>query len=532
LSQLLQTEYPAASLARTPPGGPERPRLWQIVLLAGLLLWPYLPILIHLVGEWWQNPNFSHGFFVPLFSAFVVWQERSTLARLVPRPSWWGLLILGFGLGVLVLGQMGAELFLSRFSLLIVLGGLIVLFLGWDFFRALLFPWAFLVLMIPLPAIVLNQITFPLQLLASKLASTILQWLSVPVLREGNIINLAAMPLEVAEACSGIRSLMSLATLAVIYGYLMERNNAVRVVLALASLPIAVAVNSLRVVITGLLVQYWDPDKAQGFFHEFQGWLMFVASLAILYLLHRAIRLIWPEQASQSSSYPADPKQGGSLITKRSGGLRFGLAVGFIALTAILLQARGRTEVIPSRLPFSSFPTQLGEWEGKDIPLDKETLDILGPGDFLLRGYQDANHVDLPYVELFIAYFASQRTGDTIHSPQHCLPGAGWVPLENSQITLTFTGHSPFPANRYVISKAGVRKLVLYWYWAHDRGVASEYWAKLYLVKDAIRMNRSDGALVRIDADMLPGETPDAAEQRFLPFASTVFPLLDHYIPR
>jgi exosortase D (VPLPA-CTERM-specific) len=532
LSQLLQTEYPAARIAHTPPGGPERPRLWQIVLLAGLLLWPYLPILIHLVGEWWQNPNFSHGFFVPLFSAFVVWQERSTLARLVPRPSWWGLLILGFGLGVLVLGQMGAELFLSRFSLLIVLAALIVLFLGWGFFRALLFPWAFLVLMIPLPAIVLNQITFPLQLLASKLASTILQWLSVPVLREGNIIYLAAMPLEVAEACSGIRSLMSLATLAMIYGYLMERNNAVRVVLALASLPIAVAVNSLRVVITGLLVQYWDPDKAQGFFHEFQGWLMFVASLATLYLLHRVIRLIWPEEASQSSSYSADPKQGWSLITKRSGGLRFGLAAGFIALTAILLQARGRTEVIPSRLPFSSFPTQLGEWEGKDIPLDKETLDVLGPGDFLLRGYQDANNVDLPYVELFIAYFASQRTGDTIHSPQHCLPGAGWVPLENSQITLTFPGHSPFPANRYVISKAGVRRLVLYWYWAHDRGVASEYWAKFYLVKDAIRTNRSDGALVRIDADMLPGETPDAAEQRFLPFASTVFPLLDHYIPR
>jgi EpsI family protein len=312
----------------------------------------------------------------------------------------------------------------------------------------------------------------------------------------------------------------------------MERSNAVQVVLALASLPIAVAVNSLRVVITGLLVQYWDPDKAQGFFHEFQGWLMFVASLTILYLLHRVIRLIWPEETSQSSSYSADPKQGWSLITKRSGGLRFGLAAGFIALTAILLQARGHTEVIPARLPFSSFPTHLGGWEGKDIPLDKKTLDVLGPGDFLLRGYRDANNDDLPYVELFIAYFASQRTGDTIHSPQHCLPGAGWVPLENGQITLTFPGHSPFPANRYVISKAGVRKLVLYWYWAHDRGVASDYWAKFYLIKDAIRMNRSDGALVRIDADMLPGETPDAAEQRFLPYASAIFPLLDSYIPR
>lgn len=532
LSQLLQTEYPTARIAQTRPSGPERTPLWQIVLLAALLLWPYLRILIHLVGEWWHNPNFSHGFFVPLFSAFVIWQGRNTLVRIAPRPSWWGLLILGFGLGVLVLGQMGAELFLSRFSLLIVLAGLIVLFLGWGFFRALLFPWAFLALMIPLPAIVFNQITFPLQLLASRVASDILQGLGIPVLREGNIIKLAAMPLEVAEACSGIRSLMSLATLAVIYGYLMERSNPVRVVLAIASLPIAVTVNSLRVVVTGLLVQYWTSDKALGFFHEFQGWLMFVASLAVLYLLHRLIRLVWPEEASQSSNYSADPKQSWSLITKRSGGLRFGVAAGFIALAAILLQVRGYSEVIPSRLPSSSFPVQLGKWKGTDIPLDKETLDILGPGDFLLRGYQDTNNDDLPYIELFMAYFASQRTGDTIHSPQHCIPGAGWVPLENSQITLTLPGHSPFPANRYVISKAGVHKLVLYWYWAHDRGVASDYWAKFYLIKDAILMNRSDGALVRIDTNMLPGETPDAAEQRILPFAKAVFPLLNSYIPR
>ena len=521
----MQAEYPVAR-------PPERPRLWQIALLVGLLVWLYLPTVTHLVEQWWQDPNFSHGFFVPLFTAFVIWQERSRLARLIPRPSWWGLLLIGFGLCVLVLGQMGAELFLSRFSLLIVLAGLIVFFLGWSFFRALLFPWAFLVLMIPIPAIVFNQITFPLQLLASKIASSILPWLGVPVLREGNVIILPAMALEVADACSGIRSLMSLATLAVIYGYLMERNNAVRVLLALASLPLAVAANSLRVVVTGLLVQYWDPDKAQGFFHEFQGWLMFVASLAMLYLLHRVIRLIWPEDGSPSSNHPSDPAQQGSkLITKRSGGLRLGLAVGLIALTAILLQARSRTEISPSRLPFSSFPAQLGNWSGRDIPLDQDTLEVLGPGDFLLRGYRDPDG-DLPYVDLFLAYFPSQRSGDTIHSPKHGLPGAGWIPEENDHVTLSLPGHSPFPANRYVISKAGAHKLVLYWYWAHDRGVASEYWAKFYLVKDAIRMNRSDGALVRITTDMLPGESPGAAEQRLLPFTSTVFPLLDDYIPR
>ncbi len=297
VSQVLQSVPPTVP---APPAGPAPPSCWQTAVIAALLLWLYFPTLTHLVGQGWNDPNFSHGFFVPLFAAFVIWQERSRLASLSLRPSWSGLLFLGFAMCVLIVGQMGAELFLSRLSLLIALAGLIVLFLGWGVFRALLFPWAFLVLMIPIPAIVFNQITFPLQLLASKVASTTLPWMGVPVLREGNVIILPAMALEVAEACSGIRSLMSLATLAVIYGYLMERKVAVRVLLAVASVPIAVAANSFRIVGTGLLVQYWDPEKAEGFFHEFSGWLIFVVSLVMLYLLHRIVRIFSREEGSQA----------------------------------------------------------------------------------------------------------------------------------------------------------------------------------------------------------------------------------------
>ncbi len=296
VSQVLQSEPPTARERTNPAPLP----LWQTAIIAGFLLWLYFPTLSRLVGQWWNDPNFSHGFFVPLFSAFVIWQERSRLTAVSLRPSWWGLWLLGFGLSLLIVGQMGAELFLSRVSVLIVLAGLVVLFLGWSFFRAVLFPWAFLLLMIPIPTIIFNQITFPLQLLASKVASTTLPWMGVPVLREGNVIILPAMALEVAEACSGIRSLMSLATLAVIYGYLMERKVAVRVLLALASIPIAVAANSLRIVGTGLLVQYWDPERAEGFFHEFSGWLIFVVSLVMLYLLHRIVRIFWRGEAPES----------------------------------------------------------------------------------------------------------------------------------------------------------------------------------------------------------------------------------------
>ena len=211
--------------------------------------------------------------------------------------------------------------------------------------------------------------------------------------------------------------------------------------------------------------------------------------------------------------------------------MRFALAAGLIGITAVLLQARGRNEFIPKHPPLSTFPPQLGNWNSTEVALDKETLEVLGAGDFMERTYQDPAG-NLPDVDLFLAYFASQRTGDTIHSPQHCLPGAGWNAEEKSGITLAAPGHAPFPVNRYVISKGESRRLVLYWYWAHDRGVASEYWAKFYLVKDAIRMNRSDGALVRITISMFPGETPEAAQQRILPFSSFVVPLLDDYIPR
>jgi exosortase len=201
---------------------------------------------------------------------------------------------------VLIVGQMGAELFLSRSSLLLVLAGVTILFLGWNFFRAALFPWAFLILMIPIPAIIFNQITFPLQILASRVAAGILPVLGVPVLREGNVINLPSMALEVAEACSGIRSLMSLVTLAIIYGYLMEKRLWVRWLLALASVPIAVAANSVRIIGTGLLVQYWDPDKAEGYFHASWGLIIFVISLVMLYALHGAIGLIWRERRTSS----------------------------------------------------------------------------------------------------------------------------------------------------------------------------------------------------------------------------------------
>lgn len=210
---------------------------------------------------------------------------------------------------------------------------------------------------------------------------------------------------------------------------------------------------------------------------------------------------------------------------------RFLCASVLIIATAVFLRAHSSREVFPPREPLQAFPQQLGGWTGMDLTMDKDTLQVLGPGDFLLRVYNRDDR-SLPYLGLFIAYFPSQRAGDTIHSPKNCLPGAGWSPIESSRMQLSVPGHSPFPVNRYVIAKGDSRQLVFYWYWAHDRGVASEYWAKYYLVADSIALNRSDGSLVRITTPLLSGESVDQAQQRMMPFVADVVARLQTYIPR
>jgi exosortase D (VPLPA-CTERM-specific) len=427
-------------------------------------------------------------------------------------------------------GVRGAENFTARVSLPVLLAGLVILFGGWRLFRATLFPWASLFLMIPIPALIFQQITFPLQMLASKVASWLLPLLAVPVFREGNIIYLPKMPLEVAEACSGIRSLLSLVTLAIIYGYLMDSRKWVRILLALSAVPIAVAVNSLRIVGTGLLVEYWDPDKAMGFFHRFEGLLLFMVSLIMMFGLHQVIIRVSPDtpqpKTADRSSVTTDTWAEAPTNTFP---FRFIVVAALLAVTALSLELLARNEVFPPRESLASLPSQFGAWTGADLTIDQQQLDILGAGEFLLREYANPTERD---VELFMAYYPSQRAGDTIHSPNHCLPGSGWVPTERKIIQISRPDGSSFPANRYVGAKSGQRSMVLYWYLAHDRAVASEYKLKYYLVSDSIHMHRSDGALIRLFTPMPDGESPDSAQKRLLGFGSNLLPILNNYIPR
>lgn len=209
---------------------------------------------------------------------------------------------------------------------------------------------------------------------------------------------------------------------------------------------------------------------------------------------------------------------------------RFAIAVAALTGTAWFISVHHSDEFVPQHEELRSIPLQLGPWHGTDQPISSGTLSTLGSGDFLSRSYTEQSAASS--VNLFIAYFPTQSTGSTIHSPENCLPGSGWFPLQSGRITISAQGHDPFPANRFYIAKGDDRALVLYWYWSHNRGIASEYVAKFYLVADAIRWNRSDGALIRVTAPVRRGQTTESAQQALLGFSNELVPLIDHYIAR
>lgn len=256
--------------------------------IAFLLVAGFYPVLGRMIRDWYIDEDMGHGFFVPAVSAYMIWQRRNELLARRYRPALWGLAVVALGGLLLVLGTLAVEQTVMRGSFLISLWGAVITLGGWALLRDLAFPLFLLVFMIPLPAVIYNQITFPLQLFASQVAETVLSLLGIPVLREGNILELPSQRLSVAEACSGIRSLMSLTYLSLVYGYLFESRFLVRAILLLLTPAIAIFVNALRVTVTGLLSEY-DPELAQGAFHSMEGWLMFLLALALLVVCHRAL---------------------------------------------------------------------------------------------------------------------------------------------------------------------------------------------------------------------------------------------------
>ena len=262
---------------------------WAFLATFGaVILICYAPVLRRLAIQWMNDADMGHGFFVPIVSGYIIWQRREQLLALKPQPTLWGLLIVGWGAFQMIVGILGTELFTSRTAFVITIIGAVATLGGKPFLRALAFPLFLLFLMIPIPDVIYNQLTFPLQMLASRLAAGALSLLGIPVLRDGNILELANGRLSVVEACSGIRSLLSLTFLALVYGYFFEKKAWIRVAIFFATIPVAIIANGGRVTTTGLLYEV-RPELAEGFFHESTGLVIFFAAAIILFFFHQAL---------------------------------------------------------------------------------------------------------------------------------------------------------------------------------------------------------------------------------------------------
>lgn len=532
----------------------------------------YHDVIWRLVDDWRVDENYSHGFLIPLVSVYAVWLQREKLLALPVEPSRWigGALMLLAAL-MLVAGVMGAELYITRLSLVLSLVGLTVYFGGFVWLRQLSFPIGLLLFALPIPNIVFNQIAFPLQLIASDLATRAIKLLGIPALREGNVIELAQLKLQVVEACSGIRSLVTLTALAVVYAYFFESKWWRRIALVAAVIPIAVLANAARVTVTGALAHHRGVQAAEGFLHSFSGLAVFVVAVGMLLALAQALNLI-ERLFSSTKSHEENTKAGisvvengvelnttihrrvaenaeeaqresanlretsaelhASAVKKNAGGFRFRLGywamllalISTAALNYYLMNSADR-ENAPPRIEFAEFPTELGSWRQIETQtLDNRTQRELGADDYLSRTYLNGQ----AYAYLFIAFHNSQRHRQTFHSPQNCIPGSGWTMGAYRLHRLNANAE----ANEYVIEKDGVRMLALYWYQGRGKLIAGEYRARLDTIKDAMWLGRTDGALVRVIVPMGKGDAAeDFARMAALDFSEKLLPILPAYVP-
>lgn len=522
--------------------------LWKPFLIAAALAFIYAPVLAKLAADWWTDENYSHGLLVPFVIGYVVFLEFDRLKRAVSNPSilFGGSLIL-LALLMLLGGTLGAELFTQRVSLVVMLAGIVVYFFGRKVLRSLVVPFALLLFAIPIPQIIFNRIAFPLQLYASQMAIWGIRLFEVPSVRKGNVIEILpngaiqTISLEVVEACSGIRSLMTLVTLALVlayftsarrsfddgktFGFLKDFDFWRAIILMLSAIPIAIFTNAARVTATGVLTYYYGKRATEGTLHEASGWLVYVAALVLLLGLNFVLRK-FQRNAKSSNESVQSPKieSRRPIIANSFYALVLALIIGGVFINWFNL----RGEAQPTRRSLSEMPVQFGDWrqKGSEFRFDAATESILRTTDYTMREYVLP---DGRKANLYVGYYASQRTGATYHSPQNCLPGAGWVMTAPETIEINSPNGKSFTANKFIVENGIYKEVLIYWYQGRGRFSASEYTDKINTVWDSILRRRSDGAMVRVMTGVVSSEQD--ATDKAVDLAARAVDDLNAFIP-
>jgi exosortase D (VPLPA-CTERM-specific) len=495
---------------------------------------PFAKVLGGIYNIWNLKPEYSHGIIIPVLSAVLIWRQREELRRLPFTGSWFGLLLIAGGLALRLVGESTTIETLEHYAFLLVIYGLVLTLTGPVIFRRLWMPLLILVFAIPLPSIFNNALSLQLQLLSSQLGVAVIRAAGISVLLEGNVIDLGSYQLEVAEACSGLRYLLPLMTLAFIVAYLFRGPMWKRIVIFLSSIPITVAMNSLRIGLIGITVDRWGKSMAEGALHDFEGWVVFMFSTGALLLTAVGLTRVGRSRTKWSEAFNFGPAPAPSAAAQTEGAQS--VPKSFIAAALLILVGAAADVampapqlITPARTNFDEFPNKLGEWVGQREQLQSVYLDALQLDDYVLANYVSS---DGHSVSFFSAYYQKQDADRHVHSPHDCIPGGGWEiqTFGQSPFPASRAGET-FPANRAVIQLGSNRAVVYYWFQARGRRFTNEYVMKGYLFWDALTRHRTDGALVRLVAPLAPGARESDVDSRIMQFGTLVETQLSRYIP-
>ena len=516
--------------------------VWRFPLLSifaaaaalGVCFWLFWDGLNHMWGWWLEAPEYSHSLLIPPLAIFLIWQQKDRLEKLTFTGSWWGVAVVLLGGAFLLIGQLATVYTIVQYAYLVTLSGLVLAFTGTKPFRLLSVPLLILLFMIPLPQFVLANLSTKLQLLSSQLGVSFIRLFGISVFVEGNVIDLGGYQLQVAEACDGLRYLFPLMTLGFLMAYFYKGALWKRVFLFFSSIPITVIMNSLRVGTIGVMVVHWGIGMAEGFLHEFQGWAVFMVSAALMIgeiaLLNRVGHESGNWRQLFGVEFPARSPRDARIERRRLPPAFVGSCGVLLAFVAVTLFIPRPVESFPLRASFEEFPMTLGAWSGRRDSLDGIYLNALRLDDYLLANYQDGAGAA---VNVYMAYYNSQRKGEAVHSPRSCLPGGGWQLRQFDQRTLIDVkiDGRPLRVNRTLIELGDQRQLVYYWFKQRGRIVTNEFAVKWYLFWDALTRHRTDGALVRLIVNLPTTGSEAQADQRLSDLAGRIAPTLTRYVP-
>lgn len=509
------------------------------IVLTGILF--LLAILYYSDVEYllyqWKKEDFNYCFLIPLIVAYMVWEKRDRVAAIPSTPSWTGFFMVGIGLTFYWLGELGGEYYTLFLSAWLVVVGLLWSVMGWEKLKTIWFPAVFSLAMFPFPNFINTRLILKLKLISSEIGVWIMQALGMSAYREGNIIDIGHTKLQVVDACSGLRYVFPLIILAFLLVYFFKPRFRTGVLLVLSAIPLSVIMNSLRIASTGLLYIHCDPAVAQGFFHGFSGFIIFMISLGLLWLEMLFLNHIFPPVSKSQTAAKVQKKEENILVKKGpppKGKSFFShtplLASGLLILISVgIYQAVDFREHVPATQPFSQFPMKIGKWTGSRHTLEEKFIKSLDLSDYIMADYRDPNEKSINF---YVAYYESQRKGESIHSPGTCLPGSGWVFKDEKEQKIPLPGYGGTIPVRYAcMQKGGYRQVVYYWFVQRGRILTNAFQLKIYNFWDALTKHRTDGALIRVITPVYEGEDIQDARKRLNEFVALVVPKLKKFIP-